>query len=87
MSTGFITTIGVTNGGSGYVRPPGVNITGGGGFGAMASATISGGAVTGITVTNPGSGYTSAPTVTIGATTEVSMVPASPNGRYSHLAG
>ena len=33
-----------------------------------------------ITITNPGSGYTSAPTVTIGATTEVSMVPASPNG-------
>ena len=81
-STGFLTTIGVTNGGSGYVRPPGVNITGGGGFGAMASATISGGVVTAITVTNPGSGYTSAPTITIGATTEVSMVPAAPNGRY-----
>ena len=87
-ATGFIATIGVTNGGGianggqNYVRPPGVNITGGGGFGAMATATISGGAVTGITITNPGSGYTSAPTVTIGATTEVSMVPASPNGRF-----
>ena len=74
--------MGVTNGGSGYARAPGINITGGGGFGAMASATISGGVVTGITVTNPGSGYTSTPTVTIGATTEVSMVPAVPNGSY-----
>ncbi len=35
-----------------------------------------------ITITNPGSGYTSAPTVTIGATTEVTMVQAVPNGSY-----
>ena len=82
LATGSISSIGLTNGGSGYVRPPGINITGGGGFGAMASATISGGAVTGITITNPGSGYTSAPTVTIGATTEVRMVQAVPNGSY-----
>ena len=82
VGTGGISTIGITNGGSGYVRPPGINITGGGGFGAMASATISGGVVTAITITNPGSGYTSAPTVTIGATTEVSMVGAVPNGFY-----
>ena len=82
LTTGSISTIGITNGGSGYVRAPGINITGGGGFGAMASATITGGVVTGITITNPGSGYTSAPTVTIGATTEVSMVPAAPNGSY-----
>ncbi|MFH1596461.1 MAG: multicopper oxidase domain-containing protein [Pseudomonadota bacterium] len=59
--------------------------TGGGGFGAIAVATISGpgGSVTGITVTNGGSGYTSAPTITVGSTmanvvggTEVKMVPA-----------
>lgn len=79
---GNVTAITVTSGGSGFVRAPGINITGGGGFGAMASATISHGSVTGITITNPGSGYTSAPTVTIGATTEVSMVPAVPNGSY-----
>lgn len=82
LTTGSISGIGITNGGSGYVRAPGVNITGGGGFGAMATATIAGGQVTGITVTNPGSGYTSTPTVTIGAKTEVSMVQAVPNGTY-----
>lgn len=81
--TGSIFSIVVTNPGSGYTRAPGVNITGGGGFGGMATAMISGGGVTGIMVTNPGSGYTSAPTLTVGATTEVSMVQASPNGRFS----
>jgi len=81
-ATGTIFSIVVTSGGSGYVRAPGVNLTGGGGFGGMASATISGGQVTVITVTNPGSGYTTAPTATIGSTKEVSMVPAAPNGRY-----
>jgi len=85
-STGSISAIGITNGGSGYVRAPGINLTGGGGFGGMASAIISSGAVTGFMITNPGSGYNPnpafAPTVTIGATTEVSMVPAAPNGRY-----
>jgi FtsP/CotA-like multicopper oxidase with cupredoxin domain len=80
--TGTVTALGLTSGGSNYVRAPGINITGGGGFGAMATATVAGGVVTGITVTNPGSGYTTAPTVTIGATTEVSMVPAVPNGFY-----
>jgi len=81
-ATGNVSAITLTNGGGRFVRPPGVNITGGGGFGAMAYATIAGGVVTGITITNPGSGYTSAPTVTIGATTEVSMVQAVPNGSY-----
>ena len=52
-------------GGSGYVGAPLVRITGGGGTGATAVATIDPdtGAVTGLQVTNPGEGYTSAPTV------------------------
>ncbi|MDD5642973.1 MAG: multicopper oxidase domain-containing protein, partial [Syntrophales bacterium] len=80
---GQVTAVTVTNPGSGFERPPGINITGGGGFGAMAYAMITlHGGITGIVVTNPGSGYTSAPTVTVGATTEVSMVQAVPNGSY-----
>tara|TARA_B100000287_G_scaffold429147_1_gene481905 strand:+ start:3587 stop:9805 length:6219 start_codon:yes stop_codon:yes gene_type:complete len=50
---------------SGYTSAPTVTITGGGGFGATATAAVSGGVVTGITVTNPGREYSSAPTVTI----------------------
>jgi hypothetical protein len=51
-----VTSINVTNGGSGYLAPPKINIIGSG-AGATAVATISGGVVTGITVTNGGSGY------------------------------
>jgi FtsP/CotA-like multicopper oxidase with cupredoxin domain len=79
---GYLQVINVTNGGARYSQAPGVNITGGGGFGAMATAVVSGGRVIGVYLTNPGSGYTSPPTVTIGATTEVSMVQAVPNGSY-----
>ena len=60
---GALTTIIVTNGGSGYTSVPTVGITGGGGSGAAATAVISGGAITSLTVSNSGSGYTSAPTV------------------------
>ena len=60
----------VTNGGSGYdpATPPTVTIisSDGNGFGATATATVSGGGqVTGITITNPGTGYTAAPIITI----------------------
>jgi hypothetical protein len=51
--------------GTGYTTPPTVALTGGGGTGATAVATVSGGRVTGFTVTNPGSGYTSAPVVAL----------------------
>jgi autotransporter-associated beta strand protein len=71
-------SIAVAAGGSGYVNQataptPGgagtfVDIVGGGGSGATAFATVSGGVITGITVTNVGSGYTSMPTVHISST-------------------
>jgi hypothetical protein len=62
----------LTSGGSGYSFAntnfgitPSVAITGGGGSGATAEATLSGDSVDSITITNGGSGYSSAPTITI----------------------
>lgn len=54
-----INNIVVETGGSGYVDPPAVIITGNG-TGAAATAKVVDGAVSAITVTNPGSGYTAA---------------------------
>jgi len=59
----YVSSINVTNGGTGYATAPTVTINGGGGSGATATATVSGGVVTAITVTNGGTGYTSTPTV------------------------
>ena len=58
-----ITSIAVGNAGTDYLGQPIVRITGGGGTGATAVATVSNGSVTGITITNPGTGYTSEPTI------------------------
>lgn len=52
----------MTKSGSGYSVAPDVTITGGGGTGATALASLSA-AVKGVTMTDGGSGYTSAPTV------------------------
>jgi hypothetical protein len=64
-SGSFITSYAVTSGGSGYTAAPTVTITGGGGSGATASATVSGGVVTAINPVSAGTGYTSTPTVTV----------------------
>ena len=61
---GRVASIAIVNGGSGYAAPT-VTLSGGGGTGALASATINGGVITGIAVTAAGTGYTSAPTVAI----------------------
>ena len=57
----------ITNGGTNYSGPS-VVFTGGGGTGAAATLTQSGGAVNTITFTSFGSGYTSAPTAVISDT-------------------
>ena len=50
-------------GGRNYTSAPTVTFLGGGGTGATATATVSGGTITAISLTNPGSGYTSSPLV------------------------
>jgi fibronectin-binding autotransporter adhesin len=62
-----VTSVSMTGGrgGSGYIGAPAVELLGGGGVGATAVATVSGGVVTGITVTNPGTGYTGTPSAYI----------------------
>jgi uncharacterized repeat protein (TIGR01451 family) len=60
-----VSSIQITNGGSGYTSAPTVNITGGGGAGATATATVSGGAVVAISISSGGNDYTSVPTVNI----------------------
>jgi autotransporter-associated beta strand protein len=60
-----LASISMTSGGSGFLGPPLVRITGGGGAGATAVADIdpATGAITGIQVTSPGVNYTSPPAI------------------------
>jgi hypothetical protein len=63
VTDGVVTSISVTNGGSGYLAPPRIVIVGNG-SGAAATATINDtGVVTGITITNGGAGYWPLPNV------------------------
>ncbi|NOS72151.1 MAG: hypothetical protein HOP33_19775 [Verrucomicrobia bacterium] len=62
---GIIQTFILVDGGNGYLVPPTVTITGGGGSGAAVTANISGGVVTSLNFISGGSNYTSLPTVTI----------------------
>tara|TARA_Y100001936_G_C16092055_1_gene687227 strand:- start:1997 stop:7621 length:5625 start_codon:yes stop_codon:yes gene_type:complete len=55
--------ISVSTGGTGYSTAPLVNISGGSGSGAEATAVISAGVVIAINITKKGSGYTSVPSI------------------------
>jgi hypothetical protein len=61
-----VTSVTITNGGSGYLAPPHINFIGDG-AGATAVATVSDGIVTGVEVTNGGSGYWYLPNAGMGA--------------------
>jgi len=64
-----VTSITVDEPGTGFILPPQIIITGGGGSGATAVATLNGsGGVAAIEVVNPGDGYTTTPTVIINGT-------------------
>lgn len=64
LSSGFVTSITLLNGGSGYTQIPTVTINGMG-SGATAFASVLNGSVAAINLINAGSGYTQTPTVTI----------------------
>ncbi len=70
ITSGFVTSITLIDGGVGYTSAPTVTLTGGGGSGASATASLIDGAVTGFTITSPGFGYTSAPTVSVASPPE-----------------
>jgi len=88
-----VSAIPLTSGGSGYIGAPYVDISGGGGSGATAYATVdldpaspTYGQLTGIVISNPGRDYTSAPTITLnggggsGATTGTVTLAANTSG-------
>ena len=58
-----IAKITVVKGGQGYNGSPTITLTGGGGEGASAVATVLNGSIEEITITSTGAGYTSAPTI------------------------
>ena len=60
-----IKSIRVNSGGSKYTRSPTVKLSGGGGSGASATATVANGSVTSIKVNDGGTGYSSAPSVSL----------------------
>jgi hypothetical protein len=64
-ATSILDSITVTDPGSGYSQPPAVVITGGGGSGAIAEATIRNGRLEQIIVKDAGAGYSSTPTVAL----------------------
>jgi hypothetical protein len=64
-SAGRVIEVGVANPGTGYTEAPGVAFSGGGGSGAEATATISGGSVTSIALDANGGSYEDVPTVSI----------------------
>ena len=62
-STSILDSITVTDPGSGYSQSPAVILTGGGGSGAIAEASIRNGRIESIIIKDPGAGYSSSPTV------------------------
>ena len=60
-----VNSVSIANAGTGYTAAPTIAFSLGGGSGAAATATVSGGKITAISVTNIGNGYTAAPTIAI----------------------
>ena len=67
--TGGVSSVTITNGGTGYPASGVVAFTGGGGQNAAGTFTSSGGVITAITITAAGTGYLTAPTPSLITTT------------------
>jgi hypothetical protein len=65
---GPITGVTLSTGGTLYTTPPQVFLIGGGGTGAVVTATLTNGVVTALNLVNGGTGYTSVPTLIISNT-------------------
>jgi hypothetical protein len=65
ITSGFITSANVVNGGLGYTTSPIVTVNDTTGSGAVIVANVSGGSVVSFTVQNPGSGYSGGTTLTV----------------------
>jgi phage tail sheath protein FI len=63
IAVGAVTSVTISDGGSGYATAPTISFSGGAGKDAAATATVSSGKVTDVVITNGGSGYTTAPTI------------------------
>jgi hypothetical protein len=63
----YVASINIVNAGSGYNSqiPPTITISGGGGTGATATASVFNGAIQTVNITNIGKNYTSVPTITV----------------------
>ena len=63
----YVASINIVNAGSGYNSqiPPTITISGGGGTGATATASVFNGAIQTVNITNIGRNYTSVPTITV----------------------
>jgi hypothetical protein len=77
--SGSVIDLKVNNGGAGYSTAPTVSVIGGGGVGAMLTATVTDGVVTGLNIVEAGTGYTSFPTISISAPGAAATATASPN--------
>lgn len=84
-----VSSVTITNGGSGYSTNTSITFTGGGGSGATATITSvsATGAITGISVGAGGSGYTSDPTVNLAPGNAVSATVSVDLSAYTAAAG
>ena len=64
-----MSSVDISYGGSGYIVPPELTVSGGGGSGTKLRAIVNNGSITSVIVVEPGTGYITTPTITISSET------------------